>query len=64
MLSVHDLGVPHNLKLMALSGNEPAEVVIIGVEPGEIAWGLELTPGLASRLPEVVAVVLQEIGVA
>lgn len=61
MLSVHDLGVPHNLKLMAISGNEPAEVVIIGVEPREIAWGLELTPELENRLPEVVAVVLQEI---
>jgi hydrogenase maturation protease len=62
MLSAHELGIPQNLKLMALSGNEPAEVVIIGVEPKDIAWGTELSPELEAKLPQIVSVLRREIG--
>lgn len=61
MLSVHELGVPQNLRLMSLSGNEPSEVVIIGIEPKEIDWGTELSPELEMKIPEIVSVVLREI---
>jgi hydrogenase maturation protease len=61
MLSVHELGVPQNLRLMSLSGNEPSEVVIIGIEPKEIEWGTELSPELEMKIPEIVSVLLREI---
>ena len=60
-LSVHELGVPHNLRLMLLSGNEPAETVIIGIEPKVIEWGTELSPELEKKIPEIIGVVLKEI---
>jgi hydrogenase maturation protease len=62
-LSVHELGMPQNLRLMLLAGNEPSEVVIIGIEPKEIDWGTELTPELEQKIPEIVKVILREIGI-
>ncbi len=63
-LSAHDLGVEQSLKLMALAGSQPREVVIIGVEPAEIDWGTELSAGLQNKMPEIVNIVLREIGAA
>ena len=62
LASAHELGVEHNLKLMSLTGNEPRETVIIGIEPKEIDWGTELSPELRRKVPEIVKVVLREIG--
>lgn len=62
LASAHELGVVHNLKLIELSGNEPREIVIIGIEPEEIEWGTELSAGLQEKLPDIVRVVLKEIG--
>ncbi len=62
LLSAHELGVEQNLKLMSLMGNEPAEIVIIGIEPEEIGFGTELSAELQRKLPEIVGVVLKEIG--
>lgn len=61
LASAHQLGVTANLRLMELSGTVPREVVIIGVEPGEIAPGLEPTPALRARLPVIVDVILKEL---
>ena len=59
--SVHQISLIEGLRLMRQSGREPEETVIIGVEPAEIGWGLELTPQLARRLPQIIEVVLKEI---
>ena len=63
ILSVHELGVEQSLKMMRLTGNEPREIVIIGVEPKEIDWGTELSTDLQQKIPEIIKVVLKEIGV-
>jgi hydrogenase maturation protease len=60
--SVHELGVAQSLKLMTLVGNKPGEIVIIGVEPKEIDWGTELSPELQQKVPQIVRVILREIG--
>jgi hydrogenase maturation protease len=60
--SVHQIGVLDNLKMMELTGNRPAETVIIGVEPARIELGLELSPGISERMSDFVRVVLEEIG--
>jgi hydrogenase maturation protease len=62
LTSVHELGVTQNLGLMSLLGNKPSETIIIGIEPGEISAGLELSPELQKKLPAIVKAVLKEIG--
>jgi len=62
LASAHELGVVQNLKLMSLTGNEPGETVIIGIEPKEIGWGMELSDFLQKKLPEIVRTVLKETG--
>jgi hydrogenase maturation protease len=63
LTSVHEMGVVENLKLMEMTGNKPKETVIIGIEPAEIDWGIELSETLEKRLPEVVKAVVEEIRV-
>ncbi|MDO8568969.1 MAG: HyaD/HybD family hydrogenase maturation endopeptidase [Dehalococcoidales bacterium] len=60
--SVHELGVEQSLKMMSLAGEKPKEVIIIAVEPKEIGWGTELSAELKLKLPQVVGIVLKEIG--
>jgi hydrogenase maturation protease len=60
--SAHEMGVVENLKLMALTGNEPREIVIIGIEPKDIDWGTELSPEIQAKLPEIIKVILGEMG--
>ncbi len=62
LASAHEMGVLENLKLMTLSGNEPQDIIIIGIEPGEIDFGTELSPELEKKLPKIVEIVLKEIG--
>ena len=59
-LSLHELGVMNSLRMMRLGGSQPRKVVIIGVEPEEIAPGLELTSCLAKVLPRIVELARQE----
>jgi hydrogenase maturation protease len=61
LTSAHEMGVVENLNLMALTGNKPKEVVIIGMEPAEIDWGMELSTTLKQRLPDLIKAVLKEI---
>ena len=42
-------------------GREPKKVVIVGIEPKEIDYGLELSPELERRIPDITAMVLKEI---
>jgi hydrogenase maturation protease len=62
LTSAHELGVVQNLSLMSLLGNQPAETIIIGIEPKEIEAGLELSAELRQKLPDIVKIVLKEIG--
>ena len=60
-LSTHDISLFYSLRLMESLGNSPKETVIIGVEPKEIALGLELSSELEQKVPSVIKVVLEEI---
>ena len=64
ILSAHELGLEQSLRMIRLTGNEPKETVIIGIEPKEIDWGTELSVELKQKLPQIVQVVLKEIGIA
>jgi hydrogenase maturation protease len=62
LASAHELGVTQNLLLMSLLGNKPAETVIIGIEPGDVSAGLELSTAVQQKIPEILKIVLKEIG--
>ena len=59
--SVHQLGLFDSLRMSEIVGIKPMETVIIGVEPNEVVWGMELSPKVQGRIPEVVRLVLKEI---
>jgi hydrogenase maturation protease len=62
LTSLHDLGLLDSLRMMESVGNPPRDTVIIGVEPAEVDWGLELTPIVRGKLPDVVRLVVEEAG--
>ncbi len=59
-LSLHDVGLVDSLMLMQLWHNI-GEAVIIGIEPREINWGLELSPELREKMPQIIDVILAEL---
>lgn len=59
-LSLHDISLIDNLLLMKGLYNI-GEITIIGVEPKEIEWGLELSPEVREKLPQIVEIILAEV---
>jgi hydrogenase maturation protease len=59
-LSLHQVGLLEVLGMARQLGGDPA-VVIIGVEPKEISWGMELTPEVVARLQKVIDAVFEEL---
>jgi hydrogenase maturation protease len=64
LLSLHDMNLIDSLKLMQLWHPDKigiGETVIIGVEPKEINWGLELSPELQERMSRIIDAILSEL---
>lgn len=59
-ISLHQVGLIEALSAAEKLERVPREIVIIGVEPGEWDWGLELTESVAQSVPEVIKKVLEE----
>ena len=60
-LSLHQMNIIDNLQMLSLIGKQPKEVIVIGIEPKTIEFGLELTPEIQSKMPEVIRLVRDEI---
>jgi hydrogenase maturation protease len=60
VLSLHDTSLIDSLKLMQLWHNI-GEVVIVGVEPRDLSWGLELSPELQEKMPRIIDAILEEL---
>ena len=60
-LSPHQHGINDLLATLTLLGRSPKRVVIVGVEPQRLSLSLDLSPLVASRLPEMKALVLREL---
>jgi hydrogenase maturation protease len=60
-ISLHDLGILVVLHDLALLEEKTPSVVIIGIEPKEISWGMELTSDVEKSLPKVLELVEREI---
>jgi hydrogenase maturation protease len=60
-ISLHQIGLIEALAAAEKLNRAPKEIVIIGVEPSEWDYGLELTGPVARNVPEIVKNVLEEI---
>ena len=61
MTSLHQLGVVETLAIAQKMGRLP-HTVIIGIEPKEIGYGLELSPEVKRKMGKLVNLILEEVG--
>ncbi len=59
-ISLHEIHFIDAIEMVHALGHYP-EVMVFGVEPRAIDWGLELTPEVAACLPRLVELVKTEI---
>jgi hydrogenase maturation protease len=59
-ISLHQVGLIDALAAAEKMNRAPKEIVIIGVEPGQWDYGLELTETVKQSIPEVIKKVLEE----
>ncbi|HZV55855.1 MAG TPA: HyaD/HybD family hydrogenase maturation endopeptidase [Rhodocyclaceae bacterium] len=60
-LSPHQVSISDVLAGLEFSGDPPGDLVLIGVEPDNLELGLELTPAIAARVPEMVRLAAEEL---
>ena len=60
-VSLHDLGLVDALNMAAMTGKRPKSIVIFGIEPKIIDWGMELSPEVEACIPKVAQLVLEEV---
>ena len=60
-LSPHQVSICDVLAALEFSGDKPRDLVLIGVEPESLELGLELTPAIAARVPEMVKLAAAEL---
>ncbi|OCL27745.1 hydrogenase maturation protease [Orenia metallireducens] len=58
--SLHDVQIMDIVKKVELMGYSP-EVVIIGVEPKEVYYDLELSPEIRAEIPTIIDIVKNEL---
>jgi hydrogenase maturation protease len=58
-LSPHQIDLREVLALSAIRGTLPAELAAVGAQPAEVSLGMELSPLLAERVPEVAALAVR-----
>lgn len=58
--SLHQMHFIEAVKMVNLLDHYP-QIIVYGVEPEVIDWGLELTPRVAEKLPRLTELVAQEI---
>jgi len=59
-LSLHQMGLLEVLGMARQLGCH-GKVAIIGVEPKEISWGMELSPEVEAAIPKVIDAVFEEL---
>jgi hydrogenase maturation protease len=60
-ISLHELGLYEALMMTEKLGCAPEEVIVFGVKPKEVGYGLELTKEIEKVVPDIVGLVLAEI---
>jgi len=60
-LSPHQVAIPDLLLAAQLIGCYPRKVIVLGIQPGSTAVGLDLSPVVAGKVDQLVAAVLNEL---
>ncbi len=60
-LSLHEVSFAETLRAAEQLGLAPREVVILGVQPQTVAYGLDLSPQIAGLIPQIVELVRAEL---
>ena len=60
-VSLHEIGLLETLAIARQLGTAPDEVVVIGVKPKDLGWGLSLSPQIARLVPDIVRLVLADL---
>jgi hydrogenase maturation protease len=61
LFSLHQMGLGEVLTLTAALEVTPANLVIIGVQPGRIEAGAGLSPEVERAIPQIISMVLDEL---
>jgi hydrogenase maturation protease len=59
--SMHQVGLQELLAISSFQGTLPPRMVLWGMEPASLAWGVGLTPSVAARLDALVQAVVKEL---
>jgi hydrogenase maturation protease len=60
-LSPHQIGLGEVLALAEALEVAPAELVIIGVQPGRVEMGAGLSPEMEGAIPQIIRIILDEL---
>ena len=60
-MSMHQVGLQELLAVSELQGMLPSCVVVCGMEPASLDWGLDLSPPVASHLDSLVQSVVRQL---
>lgn len=60
-LSPHQIGLSDVLATLELVGKAPKTTAILGVQPVSLALGMELTPEVEEKMPELMRMVVDEL---
>jgi hydrogenase maturation protease len=60
-LSPHQVSICDVLAGLEFAGDAPGDLVLIGVEPDNLELGLDLTPAVAARVPDMIAMAIEEL---
>lgn len=60
-VSPHQMGLKDLLMVSHLMGHAPREMILLGVQPGSIEMGTELTPEVEAQVGTMIAAVLKEL---
>lgn len=58
--SVHQIHFIEAVKMVNMLGHYP-NIIVFGVEPAVVDWGMELTPRVAEKLPRLTELIMEEI---
>ena len=61
IMSFHDIDFLDALYMSETMNQKPGEVVVIGIEPKDMSEGLELSPEIEERIPEIIKLVMKEV---
>ncbi len=63
-LSPHQIGLSDVLASLEFAAQSPGATVILGIEPSDMGLGLELTPAVQARIPDLIEMIGAELRTA